>query len=161
MTALANRYMVRSDFGALLKAALEGPAKTFEKVYDYMPNDFKGLHLVGVLGPAGTERVPLVGHSGSYPNYLINFWSFVLYAKVDNDGNLVRDPVTEEPEWDEQDSEQKQEEIEAEVRAFVDANQQADKWETIEYAGATVPELVTIGTQDYRREQIPLRFRTM
>lgn len=160
MTGLVARSTIRAEFATLLENALTGSGQPVQAVYSYTVKDFGQAMPVLVVGGGGTERAPLGGHSGSYPNYLLSLWVFVLYAEVDETGKLILD-VSDQPVWDEQDSEAMLDAIEAAVRVVIDANQQAASWETIEYAGATSADEITVGDQSYRRELIPLRFRTM
>jgi hypothetical protein len=145
---------VRSAFAALLSANLAGSGKPLQAVYAYTVKDFGHVMPVAVVGSAGSERVALGGHAGSYPNFLLDLWIFVLYAQVDSAGSPVAG-------WTEQDSEAMLDSIETSVRLLIDASQQTDSWETIEYAGATTADLIAVGDQSYRRELIPLRFKTM
>jgi hypothetical protein len=163
---LPDRSLVRAEFAQLLTDNLVGAGKLVQAVYGYTAKDFGGASPVLVVGSAGTEDVQFGGSgSGSYPNFLIDLWSFVLYADVKENGELttVDDvPLAEGgvPVWSEQDSEQALDLIEAGVRQFINALHGVT-WDKIEYAGATAADIVSVGDASYRRELFTLRFRTM
>lgn len=158
---IPERSVIRVEFAALLTAQMTGVGKVVQEVFNYSPEDFGGKSPVQTLESAGTERVLLDGVSLSYPNYLITLWHFVLYAEVDEDGKLIRDPLTLEPTWDESDSEETLDLMESQLRHLVDNAQPGASWDSIEFAGPTTVGIGPVGDQSYRWERIPLRFKTM
>jgi hypothetical protein len=159
VTGLADRSAVRAEFAALLTANLTGPGKLAQAVFGYTVKDFGGVMPALVVGSAGTERQPFE-KIGSYPYYLIDLWSFVLYADVQENGALTLDNLGA-PVWDEEDSEAALDALEAGVRQLIDTGQPGDTWESIEYTGPSHVDIVSVGDASYRRELIPLRFKTM
>lgn len=157
MTALPNRSAVRAAFAAVLTAGLTGPGQLVQAVYGYTVKDFGAKMPVLVVGSGGTEQA--LRSMDIVPGYLLDLWTFVLYAEVTEDGTLVT--MSNVPVWSEADSELALDAIEAAVRAVIDRNQSnGENWQAIDYAGASTADIIQVGDQSYRREHTLLRFKT-
>lgn len=151
----SDRSQLREGFAALLNAGLTGDGRLVQAVFAYHVGDFGTRFPVVVVRSGGTERRPFP--QGGYPVHLLEAWVFVLYAALDEHGQLQRDAAGE-PAWDEQDSENTLDEIEQEIRALVDSNPRGAHWKSVEYAGPSEVGVEKIGGVAYRTEVIPLRF---
>lgn len=159
MAALPDRSQVRADFAALLASQVSGAGHLAQQVYGFSVKDFGAKMPVLVLGSAGTEQKSFTLR-GSRPSYLIDLAVFVLYAAVEEDGTIIKDPATGLAVWDEQASEAALDQIETQIRELLDNNQRGPSWKAVAYAAATSVQIVSVGDQTYRVELIPLRFET-
>jgi hypothetical protein len=137
-----NRETVRKQFAALLAAALVGPGKPAEAVYDYQVGDFEGKSSVLLVTSAGTGRgSALVANTTAF---LLEVYSFVAYALEDGS-------------WTEAQSEDRLDLLEKSVSDVVQDANESGLWESVEFNGESAVDSVAIGGVEYRYETIPLR----
>lgn len=138
----ANRKTLRRALAALLATQLVGAGKPVQQLYAYQVEDFGGQSPVAVLTSAGTQRARMT-FQGSQTIFFFNLHVFALYTNA-------------AAGWDEEDTEDALDDIEALVAAFVDANQNTADWDVVDYAERTEAAPVVIGGAEYKHEIIPL-----
>lgn len=134
MSIANDRQEARDTFAALVTNRVTAA----QAVYNYLAADFKGQSPVIVVASGGTHRVPMTLR-GTRPRHFLNVYSFVAYADQGS-------------EWTEQDSEDKLDELEAQLAALVDDCQKTAAWSSLAQVEESRAEVVVIGGVEYRRE---------
>lgn len=152
-----TRRQVREAFASLLAANDVGEGKPVRAVYAHRVGDFAGQTPVRALGSGGTESQPLTTR-GTRRVYLIDVFTFVLYALVDDAENLVLDAQLQ-PVWDEQDAEDTLDALDDRLQQLLSGLRANEPyWKSVSVAGASQTEVVTLGGLAYYLEVTPLRF---
>ena|SRR5688500_10508414 len=137
-----NRETVRKQFAALLAAALVGPGKPAEAVYDHQVGDFEGKSPVVVVTSGGTGRGSSV--VANTTAFLLDAVTFVAYALEDGS-------------WTEAQSEDRLDLLEKSIADVVKDANDSGIWLSVEFNGESETDGAEIGGVEYRYEVIPLR----
>lgn len=128
-----NRQTARDTLAALITNEVSAA----QAVYPYLVSDFKGQSPVVVVASGGTMRMPFTLR-GTRPEHYLNVFYFVAYAQAG--------------EWTEQDSENKLDELAADVATLIDASQKTAAWSALTQVEPSSTDTTVIGGVEYRRE---------
>lgn len=141
---VTNRKTPRKALAALLEAALVGIGKPAQALYDYKASDFDGQTPVIVVssGPAERAKQAQTTRVSSFVDVDIDV--FTMYA---------------EEGWSEEDSEDKQDDLEKAISDVLMDNDSTDDWAQLSFNGASELDFTAVGGKMYRRETIPVRIQ--
>jgi hypothetical protein len=153
MATSPNRKEIRKTFAGLLSTALVGDGKLVQALYDYLTFDFAGLSPVVIVLSAGSERRHK-GLGAPCSDVLAYLYVYVFTVAIEADtstGQL----------WTASDSEDKLDDVEAEIADVVRANQSGAYWSSIGYAERSAIYEQEIGGKWYRLEHLTFEFRKL
>lgn len=141
---VANRKTIRQALASLLSTALVGTGKPAQALYDYRASDFGGQTPVIVVSSGGTNRAKQAQTTrvSSFVNLDIDV--FTLYA---------------EESWTEENSEDKQDDLEKAIADVLMDNDTNDTWAQLSFNGDSVLDFNVVGGKMYRQETIPVRIQ--
>lgn len=134
----ADRAAARAALAQILAAEVSAA----QAVYAYQPGDFGGQSPVVCVSSGPIRRPPLSFRGGQAALQLV-VDVFVLYAD-------------EGAGYTEADAEDALDQVEHQVAGVVARYQEAGAWNTLDYAGDTTVDFLTIGGVPYKHERIPL-----
>lgn len=141
---VTNRKTVRKTLAALLETALVGSGKPAQALYDYKASDFDGQSPVICVssGPTNRAKQAQTTRVSSFVDLDIDV--FTVYAEED---------------WTEENSEDKQDDLEKAISDVLMDNDSTDDWAQLSFNGDSELDFVPIGGKTYRRETIPVRIQ--
>lgn len=141
---VTNRKTIRKALAALLETELVGSGLPAQALYDYKASDFDGQTPVIVVssGPANRSKQAQTTRVSSFVDLDIDV--FTLYA---------------EESWTEENSEDKQDDLEKAIADVLMDNDTNDTWAQLSFNGPSELDFTVVGGKMYRQETIRVQIQ--